>query len=561
MGHSPIFAKTYPMVRLFALLVLLNFFSSSFSQIKVATAPNNIIARPKLVVGIVVDQMRWDFLYRFYDRYAANGGFKRFLNQGYSCENALIPYTPTLTACGHTAIYTGSVPAIHGITGNAWYDKLLKTTVYCTEDKTVQGVGATGQVGEMSPRNMLVTTVCDEQRLATNFRSKVIGVAFKDRGGILPAGHSANAAYWYDGASGNWISSTYYMTELPAWVKDFNAKKLADQYFSRNWSLLYPANTYIQSSTDEKLYESKPLGADNKGFPYNLEKFIGKNYGAIASTPYGNTLTAEMAKAAIEAEKLGADNVTDILAVSFSSTDYVGHSFGPNSMEIEDTYLRLDKDLGDFFNYLDTKVGKGQYLVFLSADHGVAHVPGFLKENKIPAGTVGSSGIMNRFNPQLKQKFGGDALIVSMYNYQVHLNHPVIDSLNLNEAEIKRWIIDSLSKMEEISRVVDLAQLGNLPLNSKIKDMIANGYFPKRNGDIQIVFKPQWIDGGSTGTTHGSWSPYDAHIPLLWYGWHIKPGKTNREVYMTDIAPTLAALLRIQMPSGSVGKVIEEIVE
>jgi predicted AlkP superfamily pyrophosphatase or phosphodiesterase len=549
------------MVRLSALLVLLNFFSSSFSQTKVATATNNIIARPKLVVGIVVDQMRWDFLYRFYDRYAANGGFKRFLNQGYSCENALIPFTPTLTACGHTAIYTGSVPAIHGITGNAWYDKLLKTTVYCTEDRTVQGVGATGQVGEMSPRNMLVTTICDEQRLATNFRSKVIGVAFKDRGGILPAGHSANAAYWYDGASGNWISSTYYMTELPAWVKDFNAKKLADQYFSRNWSLLYPANTYIQSSTDEKLYESKPLGADSKGFPYNLEKFIGKNYGAIASTPYGNTLTAEMAKAAIEAEKLGADNLTDILALSFSSTDYVGHSFGPNSIEIEDTYLRLDKDLGDFFNYLDTKVGKGQYLVFLSADHGVAHVPGFLKENKIPAGTVGSSVIMNRFNPQLKQKFGGDALIVSMYNYQVHLNHPVIDSLNLNEAEIKRWIIDSLSKMEEISRVVDLAQLGNLPLNSKIKDMIANGYFPKRNGDIQIVFKPQWIDGGSTGTTHGSWSPYDAHIPLLWYGWHIKPGKTNREVYMTDIAPTLAALLRIQMPSGSVGKVIEEIVE
>src|SRR5215204_3617636 len=548
------------MVRLFALLILLNYFSSSFSQTKVSAAPNNTITRPKLVVGIVIDQMRWDFLYRFYDRYAANGGFKRFLNQGYSCENALIPYTPTLTACGHTAIYTGSVPSIHGITGNVWYDNLLKTTVYCTEDKTVQGVGATGQVGEMSPKNMLVTTICDELRLASNFRSKVIGVAFKDRGGILPAGHSANAAYWYDGGSGNWISSTYYMTELPAWVKDFNAKKLADQYYRRNWSLLYPANTYIQSSSDEKLYESKPLGADNKGFPYSLEKFIGKNYGAIASTPYGNTLTADMARAAIEAENLGADNVTDILAVSFSSPDYVGHSFGPNSIEIEDTYLRLDKDLGDFFNYLDTKVGKGQYLVFLSADHGVSHVPGFLKENKIPAGTVSSSVIMNRFNPQLKQKFGGDSLIVSMYNYQVHLNHPVIDSLNLNESAIKRWIIDSLSKMEEVSRVVDLAQLGNLPLNSKIKDMIANGYFPKRNGDIQILFKPQWIDGGSMGTTHGSWSPYDAHIPLLWYGWHIKPGKTNREVYMTDIAPTLAALLRIQMPSGSVGKVIEEIV-
>ena len=354
---------------------------------------------------------------------------------------------------------------------------------------------------------------------------------------------------------------TYYMNELPDWVKDFNTRKLADQYYRKNWNLLYPANTYIQSSADEKPYEAKPFGAESKGFPYNLERFIGKNYGAIASTPYGNTLTADMAKAAIDAEKLGADDVTDILAVSFSSPDYVGHSFGPNSIEVEDTYLRLDKDLGDFFTYLDTKIGKGQYLVFLSADHGVSHVPAFLLENKIPAGTVSSSAMMKRFNPQLKDKFGAQDLILSMHNYQVHLNHPVIDSLKLDKAAIKAWISDSLSRMDEVSRVIDLAQLGNLPINSKIKDMIANGYFPRRNGDIQILFKPQWIDGSSTGTTHGSWSPYDAHIPLLWYGWQIKPGKTNREVYMTDIAPTLAALLRIQMPSGSIGKVIQEVVQ
>ena len=549
------------MLRFFAVLILLPFSSAIFSQTKVVASSNNTVTRPRLVVGIVVDQMRWDFLYRYYNRYAANGGFKRFLNQGYSCENAFIPYTPTLTACGHTAIYTGSVPSIHGITGNAWYDNILRRSVYCTEDKTVQGVGGTGSAGEMSPRNMLVTTICDELRLATNFRSKVIGIAFKDRGGILPAGHSANAAYWYDGRSGNWISSTYYMTDLPGWVKDFNARKLADQYYRKNWNLLYPATTYIESSADEKAYESKPLGADSKGFPYSLEKFIGKNYGAIATTPFGNTLTADMAKAAIEAEKLGADHVTDILAVSFSSPDYIGHSFGPNSLEVEDTYLRLDKDLGDFFTYLDEKVGKGQYLVFLSADHGVAHVPGFLNENKIPAGTISSSAIMNRFNPQLKQKFGGEQLIASMHNYQVHLNHPVIDSLKLNEAAIKKWITDSLSKIDEVSRVIDLAELGNLAINSKIKDMIANGYFPARNGDLQILFRPQWIDGSSTGTTHGSWSPYDAHIPLLWYGWQIKPGRTTREVYMTDIAATLAALLRIQMPSGSIGKVIQEVAQ
>jgi hypothetical protein len=548
------------MLRLFALIVLLNNVSYPFAQTKTVTDTGNSIARPKLVVGIVVDQMRWDFLYRYYERYAADGGFKRFLQQGYSCENTLIPYTPTLTACGHTAIYTGSVPAIHGITGNAWYDNLLRRTVYCTEDKTVKGVGGTGPEGEMSPRNMLSTTICDELRLATNFRSKVIGIAFKDRGGILPAGHSANAAYWYNAGTGNWITSTYYMNELPGWVNEFNAKKLADQYYKKNWNTLYPANTYVQSSSDEKVYEAKPLGTESKGFPYSLEKFIGKNYGAISSTPFGNSFTAEMAKAAIEAEKLGADNITDFLAVSFSSPDYVGHSFGPNSIEVEDTYLRLDKDLGDFFTYLDNKIGRGQYLIFLSADHGVAHVPGFLKENKIPAGTISSTDIMNRFNPQLKEKFGWDGLILSMYNSQVHLNHPVIDSMGLNETAIKKWITDSLMRTEGISRVIDIAHLGSLPLNSTIKTMIANGYFPQRNGDLQIIYKPQWIDGGSTGTTHGSWSPYDAHIPLLWYGWSIKPGKTSRETYMTDIAPTIAALLKIQAPSGSVGKVIEEIV-
>jgi len=544
------------MRRLFFSVAVLGVAAMAFAQTKSVT---NTIARPKLVVGIVVDQMRWDFLYRYYDRYASNGGFKRFLNQGYSCENTLIPYTPTVTACGHTTIYSGSVPSIHGITGNAWYDSQLGRIVYCTEDTAVSAVGGTGAGGQMSPKNMLVTTICDELRLATNFRSKVIGIAFKDRGGILPAGHSANAAYWYDGSTGDWITSTYYMNELPAWVKSFNNKKLPKKYYGLNWNTLYPINTYVQSTPDEKGYEGKALGADKNGFPYSLEKFIDKNYSAIASTPYGNTLTVDMAKAAIDAEQLGTDNSTDFLAVSFSSPDYIGHSFGPNSIEIEDTYLRLDKDLGNFFTYLDTKVGKGQYLVFLSADHGVSQIPGFLKEHKIPSGTVNSGAIMTGFNMQLKEKFGRDRLIVSMYNYQVHLNQPLIDSTGLNVSAIKKWIIDSLKNTEGIAQVLELQQLGTAPLNGSLKNMLANGYFPQRSGDIQILFKPHWIDGGSSGTTHGLWAPYDAHIPLLWYGWNIKPGKTNRVTYMTDIAPTLAAMLKIQMPSGSVGKVIEEV--
>lgn len=540
-------------------LVVFSCFGSP-AQNKSIVTPATGIPRPKLILGLVIDQMRWDFLYRYHDRYAANGGFKRLLIQGFSCENTLIPYTPTVTACGHATIYTGSVPAIHGITGNGWYDNNLRRTVYCTEDRLVKTVGASGSAGEMSPRNMLVTSICDELRLSNNFRSKVIGISFKDRGGILPAGHSANAAYWYNGSTGDWISSTYYMDELPRWVQDFNAKKYVDRYYRQNWKTLYPIDTYVQSTADKKEYESRPLGTEKTGFPYILDTFINKDYNAIASTPYGNSLTTEMTKAAIEAEKLGEDYFTDFLAVSYSSPDYIGHAFGPNSVEIEDTYLRLDKELGELFNYLDRKIGKGQYLIFLSADHGVAHVPGFLNGHKIPAGTTSGETMMTNLNSRLSVKFRHERLIVSMYNSQVHLDHPAIDSMGLDEAAIRKLIVDSLNRSEAIARVIELDQLGNIPLSQKLRDMVANGYFPQRNGDIQILYKPHWIAGGSTGTTHGAWNPYDAHIPLLWYGWNIKPGKTNREVYMTDIAPTIAAMLKIQMPSGSVGKVITEVV-
>jgi predicted AlkP superfamily pyrophosphatase or phosphodiesterase len=503
--------------------------------------------------------MRWDFLYRYYDRYAANGGFKRMLTQGFSCENTLIPYAPTVTAPGHASIYTGSVPAIHGITGNLWWDNAQQREVYCTEDKTVQTVGSASQLGLQSPRNMLVTTICDELKLATNFQSKVIGVAIKDRGGILPAGHSANAAYWYDNRNGNWITSTYYMTDLPQWAKDFNAKKLVDKYYEQGWPSLYPVNTYSQSTADDKPYESKSLGA---GFPYDLKKFIGKNYGVISLTPHGNTFTFDMAKAALEGEKLGADAITDFLALSLSTPDYIGHSFGPNSMEQEDDFLRLDKDLGDFLTYLDNKVGQGQYMVFLSADHGVAHVPAFMKENKLPGGNYDEAAFFEQMNQQLKDKYGQPDIISITSNYQVVLNNKLIAESKLNREEIIQWIINFLSNQTGVARVFEIDEMMETPLPAKVKEMMANGYYPPRGGDIQIILQPNWIEAFATGgTTHGSWNPYDSHIPLLWYGWGIKAGKTNRETYMTDIAPTLAALLKIQMPNGSIGKVINEVMK
>jgi predicted AlkP superfamily pyrophosphatase or phosphodiesterase len=517
------------------------------------------IQRPKLVVGLVVDQMRWDYLYRYYDRYDANGGFKRMLKQGFTCENTMIPYTPTVTACGHSCIYSGTVPAISGITGNFWWDKEQMRSVYCTEDKNVNTVGSSTALGKMSPKNMLVTTIGDELRLATNFRSKVIGLSLKDRGGILPAGHSANAAYWYDNTNGNWITSTWYMNELPKWVADFNAQKTVDKYYQAGWDLLYPANTYMQSTADEKSYEAKPFGAR---FPYDLKKFAGKDYSKITAAPMGNTFTAEFAKAAITGEQLGADNITDFLAISFSSPDYIGHTFGPNSVEAEDGFLRLDKELGSLLDFLDSKVGKNQYIVFLSADHGVAQVPEFMQENKLPAGRVYMNTLINKLNKTMNEKYNISNIIVSNDNYQLSLNHPALDSAKIDKKEITKWIVDKLSSDSGMARAFAIEDLNKLPLPATIRNMLNNGYYPPRNGDIQIILKPGYIDALSgSGTTHGLWNPYDSHIPLLWYGWGIKPGKSNREVYMTDIAPTLAALLHIQMPNGSIGKPIEEVIK
>ena len=544
----------------FWILIGIFSFTGSIAQPETPT-PDEKISRPKLVVGIVIDQMRWDYLYRYYNRYDAKGGFKRLITQGFSCENTFIPYVPTITACGHSSIYTGSVPAVSGIAGNNWWDYNQGRNVYCTDDSSVRTVGSsTVEVGKMSPKNLLVTTMGDELRLASNFRSKVVGIALKDRGGILPAGHSANAAYWYDGRTGNWVTSTYYMNDLPNWVKEVNAKKLVDKYFAQDWNTLYPSNTYIQSNPDQVSWENKLFG-DAKGFPYNLKQFIGKNYGLLPVTPYGNTLTVEMAKAAIAGEKLGMGSETDMLTVSFSSPDYIGHTFGPNSMEAEDGFLRLDKDLGDLFNYLDEKLGKGQWLAFLSADHGAAHAPGFLLEHKIPAATLVPGKLEAEINAGLKEKFGADKIIIGIINYQVYLDRAAIRSNpKLDESQIKDWIVNYLESQSTVSRAVRLDRLGSVAFNARQKEMVANGYYPSRSGDILVMFLPHSIEGYQNGgTTHGAWNPYDDHIPLLWYGWNVKPGKTNRETYMTDIAPTVCALLHIQMPSGSVGHVITDV--
>ncbi|SMC51223.1 alkaline phosphatase PafA [Pedobacter nyackensis] len=550
--------KIYLLFTVFAMITQAQVSTAQKKGIKTAPKTTNGINRPKIIVGLVVDQMRWDYLYRYYDRYTT-GGFKRLVKEGFSAENTLIPYTPTITACGHSSIYTGTTPAINGIVGNDWYDAQLKRNMYCAEDTSVTTVGSSTMAGVMSPKNMLTTTITDELRLATNFKSKVIGVALKDRGSILPAGHSANAAYWYDGQTGDWITSTYYMKSLPTWLQDYNKQKKADLYFAKNWNTLYPIDTYTQSTADDKNYERKTRGEQTPTFPHPLKLYIGKNYEVIKSTPYGNTITLDLAKTAIEAEKMGQNNTTDFLAVSCSSTDYVGHQYGPNSVEAEDTFLRLDKDLEEFFTYLDQKFGKGNYLFFLSADHGAAHVPGFMNENRLPGGTFEEAKVFKSLNETIEKTFKVKKAIAASENGQFYLDHASIKTANANLDAIKSLIIETLKTKDEVADAVDMTKLATTTLPEEIKKSLTYGYYAQRSGDIYYILKPNYFTGAKTGTTHGSWNPYDAHIPCVFMGWNVKPGKTNKTYHMTDIAATLAAMLHIQMPSGCIGTPITEL--
>ncbi|HVW61690.1 MAG TPA: alkaline phosphatase PafA [Puia sp.] len=519
------------------------------------------LSRPKLVVGIVVDQMRWDYLYRYYDRYGTDG-FRRMLGEGFTCENTLINYLPSFTAVGHTCVFTGSVPAVDGISGNEWIEQLSGKEVYCTDDSTVRTVGANNASGKMSPRNLLVSTVTDELRLASNFQSKVVGVSLKDRASILPAGHAANAAFWLDDATGNFVTSSYYMQELPAWVDAFNKTRPIEKLIQNGWNTLRPIDTYKNSDDDNQVWEGRYPGETSPTFPHHIEEAYKKSRGTFRPTPFGNTLTLDFARQAVEGYQLGSGPATDFLTINCASTDYVGHMFGPNSIEAEDTYLRLDQDLGKLFTYLDGRLGKGNYLVFLTADHGAAHAVSYMQEHKLPADFWNAQPLVDTLNKLLAARFGVDKLIRSGMNYQLNFDLGKIDANHLDYDAIRRLSVEYARRQPGISFAVDVDRVGEAPVPEPLKTMIVNGYNFRRSGAVQLVLAAGWFEAyGKTGTTHGTWNPYDTHIPLVFMGWGIKQGHTNSPVNMTDIAPTVSALLHIQMPNGAVGKPIREITE
>lgn len=534
--------------------------SQSFAKERKDAEPD----RPRLVVGMVVDQMCWDYLYRYNERFLPKGGFRRLLNEGFNCHNARINYLPAVTAIGHATVYTGSVPNIHGIAGNYFYDK--GKPMYCTQDNSVETVGAeNGKSGQMSPRNLRTTTIGDELRVATNFRSRVVGVALKDRGAILPAGHSANAAYWFDDKSGGFISSTYYMDKLPRWAEAFNKKKLAEKYLRDGWKPMYSLKSYTNSTEDLTPYEAT-WGNEKPTLPQDTKELM-KQHGiqVIRATPMGNDLTLDMAKAAIEGEDLGMRrDSTDFLAVSLSSTDYIGHRYATFSVEVEDTYLRLDKSLGEFFEYLDRKYGKDGYLFFITSDHAAAHNLTLMQDRKLP-GKKWRADIAKQKIDSIARVISGreEKLLIDISNFEVYFDEAKIDAWGIDRTKLYNAVIRELQSQEGVAYAIRAEEVKQRTLPEEISMRVVNGYNRDRSGAIFVVLHPGWDIGRGDkpvkGTSHSVWMPYDTHIPLIFMGRNVPAGHLYREVYMTDIAPTLAYLLKTQLPSGCIGKPITEL--
>ncbi|MEN3323025.1 alkaline phosphatase PafA [Mariniflexile soesokkakense] len=518
--------------------------------------------KPKLVVGIVVDQMRYDYLTRFYNKYG-EGGFKRMMNEGFNCKNNHYNYVPTYTGPGHASVYTGTTPKYHGIIANDWYDKEVKKKVYCAGDDSVLAVGTETEDGQMSPHRMKATTFSDENRLFTQMRGKTIGISIKDRGAILPAGHTANAAYWFYGKDkGDFITSTFYMTALPNWVNEFNNSKVAESYL-KPWNTFYDISTYSESGSDLNNFESTFNGKETATFPYDLEILKDENGGfdIIKTTAYGNSIVADFAIAALSGEQLGQDADTDVLAVSFSSTDYVGHKFGVNSKEIEDTYIRLDKDLERLFIALDVKAGKGKYVVFLTADHAAVDVPAYLRSVKIPAGYVDSKLFNDKLNAFMIAKFGVSDLIENISNNQIFLNRNQINKLDLDLDDVQEAIVNEIINYEYIDKVYTATTMNSTSFTSGIEALLQKGHNQKRSGDVLFVYDPAFVSYSKTGSTHGSGFDYDTHVPLLFLGKGIKHGETLQKTEITDIAPTMSALLGISFPNGAIGQPLEFVFE
>ncbi|MBP6512302.1 MAG: alkaline phosphatase family protein [Bacteroidia bacterium] len=521
--------------------------------------------RPQLVVGVVVDQMRPDFISRYWDKFG-NGGFKRLINEGFNCKNTQYNYAPTHTGPGHASIYTGTTPSYHGITGNDWFDLVAMDTVNCVSDSKVTSVGTTSTEGNCSPSRLLTTTITDQLRVATHMKAKVISVSLKNRGAILPGGRSGQA-YWFDGLTGKFITSSWYRNDLPTWLIEFNDRRWADEYLSKPWNTVFPIKQYTESDPDDNAYEAPFTGEEKPIFPHDLPSLRGTRYDIITDIPFGNTMTKDVALAAILGEKLGDDSITDFLAISFSAVDHIGHQFGIESVEMEDAYIRLDRDLSDLLTFLDNRVGKNKYLFFLTADHGAPSNPIRSKDLKLNTGIISTRNIQDTARYFLKMNYGKAEYFRCRIKEQVYLDEDLIAKDKLSLCEMSFELGNYLKKtITGLGETLTSCEMESNVYSDMLKSRIQNGHYHGRGGDVYLLYLPGWTEpiagvNRNQGTNHGSPYSYDAQVPLHWFGWNIPNGSTHQAVNITDIVPTLSFLLNVPLPYSANGKKIDSLVK
>ena len=514
---------------------------------------------PKLVVGIVIDQMCYDYLYRFYDRYG-NDGFKKLMSKGTNCRNMHYNYVPTYTGPGHASIYTGTTPDNHGIVANDWLDRNTGKLLNCVSDTMVNSVGTSNSSGKFSPKNLISNTFTDELKLA-NPNSKVIAISIKDRGAILPGGHLSDGSYWYDSKSGQMVTSTFYKNELPQWVADFNAKKYPVSYMSQTWNTLYPIESY--QHPDNTDYEAILSTKTAPVFPYKLAEISGEkpNLSLFTATPFANTYLTDLAIEALKAENLGKDGNSDVLSVSYSTPDILGHAFGPYSVEVEDMYLRLDMEIARLIKELEKTVGKDNFILFLTADHAAVPVPKYLTDRNLPGGYVYLTEKTDKLKADVATQFGAE-LILGEENNNIYLNNDLIREKGINKEELELYIAGEIKNWDGVKSVYTSNELSNPFPMYDWNQMVKLGYMNFRSGDIIFILQPGYLPKGThsetshRGTSHGSSFNYDTHVPLLWYGKGIKAGEIFEKLDITDIAATLTHFLNLQNTNAMTGKPI-----
>lgn len=514
-------------------------FCASLAGMLPAAQQGQLPKQPKLILVIVVDQFRYDYLTRFQGDYTS--GLDLLLKKGAVFTNAYLKHFPTVTAAGHATVLTGATPALSGIVGNEWYDRESGEKVTSVSDSSVKLLGGANKSGA-SPHRLLVSTVGDELKMAGKGESRMIGMSLKDRSAILPAGHMADGAYWFDDTTGNFVSSSYYFAELPAWVREFNAGRSAERYSGLVWSELIHRSNGGAAEPFEKL-------------PVEIGP---RYYESLVKSPFGNDLLESFAEHAIEAEQFGARDGTDVLTVSFSSNDYVGHEVGPDSPEVRDISIRTDRVLGKFFEFLRKGLGLENVLVIMTADHGVAPVPEVLAGEKMPGGRVSDQSLTDTVESALSAKYGERNWVLYSSYGTFFLNRALIQRKNLKEAEVEDVAVASLMKIPHVFRVYTREQLkrGQV-LQDAVSQSVSNGFNVQRSGDVIALLEPYW-SFATKGTTHGSVYSYDTHVPVIFMGADIRPGRYDKTIAPNDIAPTLATLLDIETPSGSAGRVLTE---